>query len=99
MTIMLTPETESRLLQQAQRMGEDVNHLADILIANALLQEELEDDPDAFSEAEIADIRKGIRRGLKASAEGRVKSQAQAIAEARQRHGFPASWASGADGS
>ncbi len=96
MTITLTPETENRLLQQAQRIGEDVNRLAYTLIANGLPQDDFEDDSDALSEAEIADMQAGIGRGLDAAAAGRVKSQAQAIAEARQRHGFISTWASGA---
>ncbi len=91
MTITLTPETENRLLQQAQHTGEDVNSLVNTLIAKGLPQDDFEDDPDALSEAEITDMRAGIERGLDAAAAGRVKSQAQAIAEARQRHGFPAS--------
>jgi len=90
----LTPETENQLLQQAQRTGEDVNRLADTLIANGLPQDGFEDDPHALSADEIADMRAGIERGLEAAAAGRVKSQAQAIAEARQRHDFPESWAS-----
>ena len=44
------------------------------------------------------EIRAGIGRGLEAAAAGRVKPLAQAVAEARQRHGFPATWASGIDG-
>jgi len=51
-------------------------------------------DPDELTDAEVAEIRLGIGRGLEAAAAGRVKTLAQAVAEARQRHGFPASWAS-----
>lgn len=55
------------------------------------------DDPDNLNVEQIAEIRAGIDRGLAAAAEGRVKTSAQAVAEARQRHGFPASWASAVD--
>ena len=53
------------------------------------------DNPDDLTTEQIAEIRAGIKRGLEAAAEGRVKPIAQVVAEARQRHGFPATWASG----
>lgn len=98
MTITLTPEIEGRLLEQAGRLGEDANRLAEDLIAQGLSDSYLGDDPDDLTDEQIAEIRAGIDRGLKAVAEGRVKSSAQAVAEARQRHGFPPSWASSVDG-
>jgi predicted transcriptional regulator len=98
MTIILTPETENRLLQQAERIGKDVNSLADALIANGLSNGAFADDYDHLTSGEIAEIRAGIERGLEAATAGRVKPLAQAVAEARLRHGFPATWASGADG-
>lgn len=55
------------------------------------------EDPDDLTAEQIAEIRVGIARGLEAAAEGRVKTSAQAVAEARQKHGFPASWASSMD--
>ena len=97
MTITLTPEIEDRLLEQAGRLGEDANRLAEDLIAQGLSDRYLVDDPDDLTAEQIAEIRAGIDRGLKAAAEGRVKSSAQAVAEARQRHGFPPSWASSVD--
>lgn len=98
MSITLTPETESRLREQAERIGKDADTLADAIIARGLSDDLFADDPDDLSDEEIAEIRAGIRRGLDAAAGGRVKPLAQAVAEARQRHGFPSSWASGADG-
>ena len=98
MTITLTPETENRLLKQAERIGEDVNNLAEALIAHGLSNEDFTADPDHLTAEDAAEIRAGIERGLEAAAAGRVKPLAQAVAEARQRHGFPATWASGADG-
>jgi len=56
------------------------------------------DDPDDLTDEQMAESRAGIERGLEAAAAGRVKTLAQAVAEARQRHGFPFSWASGVDG-
>ena len=56
------------------------------------------DYPDDMAAEEMVESRAGIRRGLEAAAAGRVKTLAQVVAEARQRHGFPASWASSIDG-
>ena len=85
MAITLTPETETLLRQRAERYGQDANTLADTLLSNALA-----DAPDDLTPEEIDAIRAGIKRGLDASADGRIKPLAQAVAEARQRHGFPA---------
>jgi len=95
MTITLTPETGTLLQEQARQNGQDINSLADALLADALLADALGHDPDNLTDEETAEIRAGIRRGLEASATGRIKPLAQAVAEARQQHGFPASWASG----
>lgn len=89
MAITLTPETEARLRERAERDGQDADSLADVLLSDALA-----DDPDDLTDEEIAQVRAGIRRGLEAAAAGRVKPLSQAVAEARQRHGFPDSWAS-----
>ena len=99
MTITLAPELESRLLEHAERLGEDANHLAEELIAEGLSSDYLMDDPDDLTAEQIVEIRAGIKRGLEAAAEGRVKPIAQVVAEARQRHGFPKTWASSIDGS
>ncbi len=98
MTITLTPETETRLREQARRDGQDVDRLANALLMDSLAQYLPQHDPDVLTDAEVAEIRAGIARGLEAAASGRVKPLSQAAAEARQRHGFPASWASGVDG-
>ena len=60
-------------------------------------RDELAGDPDDLTPEQVAEIRAGIARGLEAAAAGRVKSLAQAVAEARQRHGFSASWAENID--
>jgi|GEM_PF-972489 len=95
MIITINPEIERRLIEQAGRLGEDANRLAEKLIAEGLLDDHSLDDPDNLTDEQIAEIRAGIKRGLEAVAEGRVKPIAQVVAEVRRRHGFPASWASG----
>jgi predicted transcriptional regulator len=91
--ISLTPETETRLRERAEREGQDADAFAD-----AILAEVLADDPDDLTPEEMKEIRAGVRRGLDAAAAGRVKPLSKAITEARQRHGFPDTWASGAAG-
>lgn len=97
MTITLAPELEIRLLEHAGRLGEDAYRLAEDLIAQGLSDSYLVDDPDDLTAEQIAEIRVGIERGLEAAAAGRVKPLAQVVAEARQRHGFPATWAEDID--
>lgn len=99
MTITLNPEIESRLIEHAERIGEDANRLAEELIAEGLSSGYPMNDPDDLTKEQIAEIRAGIERGLEAAAAGHVKPLAQVVSEARQRHGFPATWASGIDGS
>ena len=94
MSITLTPETENRLREQAERIGEDVDSLAKAIINEGLSYDLLADDPDDLTDEQMAESRAGIKRGLEAAA-GRVKTLAQVVVEARQRHGFPSSWASG----
>lgn len=91
--ISLTPETETRLRERAAREGQDADAFADAILADVLA-----DDPDELTAEEVTGIRAGIRRGLEAAAAGRVKPLSQAVAEVRKRHGFPDTWASGADG-
>ena len=98
MSITLIPETEMHLHEQAERIGEDADSLAEAIIAEGLPQDLPVDDPDDLTDEQMAESRAGIERGLEAAAAGRVKTLAQAVAEARQRHGFPFSWASGVDG-
>ncbi len=99
MSITLTPETENRLREQAERIGEDVDSLAEAIITEGLSYDLLADDPDDLTDEQMAESRAGNKRGLEAAAAGRVKPLAQVVAEARQRHGFPPSWASGVGGS
>ncbi len=99
MTITLSSETESRLRRKAERSGEDYNSLADALLLDSLVEDlETAVDPDVLTAEETQQIRAGIQRGLQAAEAGRVKSLSSAVNEARQRHGFPDSWAAGTNG-
>jgi hypothetical protein len=87
MTITLTPETEARLREKAARDGQDINAVADALIASAL-EWEAQDRAEAIE---------GIRRGDQAAAEGRERPLAAFLAEQRAKHGFPAGWPDSSD--
>jgi hypothetical protein len=82
MTITLTPETEARLREKAEREGQDINAVADALIAAAL----------EWEAQERAEAMEGIRRGDQAAAEGHERPLTAFFAEQRARHGFPAEW-------
>lgn len=76
MTIVLTKQTEARLREKAEREGQDMNAIADALLAGAL-------DWDAREREEAAE---GIRRGLDDFAAGRYSPASQVFAEIRARH-------------
>jgi hypothetical protein len=82
MTITLTPETETRLRERAERAGQDINTVADALIA-AALEWEAQDRAEAIE---------GIERGDQAAAEGRERPLAAFFAQQRVRYSFPAEW-------
>ena len=73
MAIAISPETEARLREKADREGQDVGCIADALLTAALEWEELD------REAAIA----GIQRGLEASAAGRVIPASEVLAKTR----------------
>ena len=98
MSITLIPETEMHLHEQAERIGEDADSLAEAIIAEGLPQDLPVDDPDDLTDEQMAESRAGIRRGLAAAVVGPAKTLAQAVAEAHLRYGFPASYAGGVDG-
>jgi hypothetical protein len=85
MTITLSPGTEARLREEAEREGQDINAVADALLAAAL-------EWEALDRAEAIE---GIRRGDQAAAEGRERPVAAFLAEQRAKHGFPAEWPEG----
>ncbi len=70
MSITLMPETEARLRTRAAQAGQDINAFANALLLDALNGHQ-EEDADDLTEEQVAEIRAGIRRGLKAAAEGR----------------------------
>lgn len=82
MNIVLSAKTEARLKRKAERDRQDVNTLADTLLAEALA-----DDPDDLTEEEVAQIRQGIRRGLEAAAQKRERSVDEYAAELEPRRG------------
>ena len=75
MTITLSEETEARLRERAARDGQDVNVLADALLA-AALEWEAQDRAEAIA---------GIQRGLEDGAAGRVRPAADVFADMRSK--------------
>ena len=73
MTVTLTPQTEMRLREKAEREGQDVNAVADAIIAATLEREGRE-----FEET-VA----GIQRGLQAAAEGRERPFDEYVADVK----------------
>ena len=84
MTITLTPETEDHRRERSECYGQDINTLADDLLADALAE-----DPDELTDAEIAETRAGIRRGLADCAAGRAKPVAEWAAQVRNEFNLP----------
>lgn len=76
MTLTLTPNTEALLLAKAERDGEDVNAVADALLADLLAREQAE---------EVA----ALRVGLESSDAGRVRPLAEVAAENRAKYRLP----------
>ena len=76
MTLTLKPETEAMLRAKAERDGEDVNALADLLLADLLAREQAEEV-------------EALRIGFEASDAGRVRPLAVAAAEMRAKYNLP----------
>src|SRR5260370_33300137 len=79
MTITLTPGTEARLREKAEREGREIDAVAEALIA-AALEREAQDGAEGIE---------GLRRGDEAAAEGRERPLAAFFAEQRAKPGFP----------
>lgn len=79
MTVTLTPQTETLLLEKAQREGSDASIIADTLLA-AVLQWEAKERTKELE---------GIQCGLDASDVGRARPFAEFAAEMRRRHSLP----------
>lgn len=84
MTITLTPATETRLRERAERDGQDMSSLADAMLAGLL-----ESDPDDLSDEAVAQIRSGIRQGLADCEAGRAKPVAEWAAQLRRDYNLP----------
>ncbi len=82
MTITLTPTTEARLREKAQREGGDINAVAEALITAAL----------EWEAQERAEAIAGVQRGEQATAEGRERPLVTFLAEQRSKHGFDVTW-------
>lgn len=76
MSITITPETEARLRQKAVREGQDMNTLADQILA-AVLEWEAQDHTEAVE---------GIQRGLNDFEAGRFRSFQEFAAERREKY-------------
>jgi hypothetical protein len=83
-TITLSPETEARLRARAEREQQDIDALADALLADALAE-----DPDDLPPEAVAEIRAGIRRGLEDCGAGRVQPLSRWAAGLRQEFRLP----------
>lgn len=84
MTITLSAETEARLRERAEREQQDVNTLADALLAEALTEE-----CDPLTAEEIREIRAGVRRGLDDCTAGRVQPVTEWAARLRGEFRLP----------
>lgn len=76
MTISITPELETRLRHRAERKGEDLDAVVEVLLS-AALEWEAQEQIEAVA---------GIQRGLDASAAGRVRPASEVLADMRARH-------------
>lgn len=84
MAITLTPQTETRLREQAARDGQDADALAEAMLAEALAS-----DPDDLTDAEAAQVQAGIGRGLADCEAGRVKPVTEWAAQVRRELNLP----------
>jgi len=75
MTITLSAQTEALLKEQAGRLGEDADTLADVLLQSAL-EEAVHDFEEAVE---------GIRRGLEAAATGDEMPFEEYVAQEREK--------------
>lgn len=75
MTITITPETEAKLREIALREGQDMNTIADVLLAAAL----------EWKASERAEAITGIRLGLESSAANRVRPATEVFADMRAK--------------
>ena len=79
MTISISPKIEELLVKRAKQEGSDVNAVADTLLSEALLADEI--DREITLE--------GLRRGLADVAAGRVRPYDDYAAELRAKYSLP----------
>jgi len=79
MAIILSRDTETRLRETAEMEGQDVNALADALLAAAL----------EWEAQERAETLEGLRRGIAASDTGRVRPFADFASAMRTKYALP----------
>ena len=92
MAIILTPETETRLRERAEREGQNADALADALLADALAEA-----PDTLTDEEATELRADIRRDLRAGqVQPHVQTAADVVARWREQ-GLIGTWASDID--
>ena len=84
MTITLRPSTEAMLVEKARQEGQDLDTVADTLLADVLEAELREQEETAAA----------ITKAMAAAEAGREKPIAQYLAEQRVRRGLPESWPS-----
>ena len=85
MIITLDAELEARLRAVAAARGEDPNHYATAVLAEAIERAEA---PDDLTEEQKAEIRAGVERGLADSAAGRVRPAEEFYAEMNRKYGI-----------
>lgn len=78
MTLIISSELETKLVQHAAKSGQDPNALAEALLTSAL----------DWPEDDFEDTERGIERGLAAYAAGRYRPFAEFAKEQREKHGI-----------
>lgn len=78
MAITLSPATEARLREMADAGGIDIDVLAETLILDVL----------DWDETDARENEAGIRRGLEAISEGRVRSMSDTVEDLRRKYGY-----------
>jgi hypothetical protein len=79
MPISLSPKTEALLSKRAEQDGSDINTVADQLLSDVLLADELE----------VEATRESVRRALEDVEAGRIKPFKQYAAELRTMYNLP----------
>jgi hypothetical protein len=84
MTITLRPSTEALLREKARQEGQDLDTLADTILADSL----------EAQKREVEEITAAVRGAIAAVESGREKPLTQYLAEQRAKRGLPDTWPS-----